>query len=243
MKKITEKQNKTFTEHLVRNVARRVIPLAFDAAKMPEQAAKLRAIDENASMAELSLVCRDTADATSAAYASATSAAYAAAASAAYTSAAAAYAADTRAYAASAAAAYATRAPRTAAADTQEYTACLLDAADSAGLVIPARLNLATLTLETVVAENRFSMCKWHERPGPENWCNTTHCQAGAAIAICKDDGGWELEKAFGPATAGALIYAASDREAGRVPQIPNFEATDEDGLADLHRRALLEYI
>ena len=228
MKKITEKQNKTFTEHLVRNVARRVIPLAFDAAKMPEQAAKLRAIDENASMAELSLVCRDTADATSAAYASATSAAYAA---------------DTRAYAASAAAAYATRAPRTAAADTQEYTACLLDAADSAGLVIPARLNLATLTLETVVAENRFSMCKWHERPGPENWCNTTHCQAGAAIAICKDDGGWELEKAFGPATAGALIYAASDREAGRVPQIPNFEATDEDGLADLHRRALLEYI
>ena len=58
MNKITKEQNKTFIEHLVRNVARRVIPLALDAAKMPEQAAKLRAIDENASMAELSLVCR-----------------------------------------------------------------------------------------------------------------------------------------------------------------------------------------
>ena len=235
MNKITKEQNKTFVEHLVRNVARRVIPLAFDAAKKPEQAAKLRAIADDAGMKEMSRVCRAAADAATAeAY---SHDAYAAADASTTIAAAAAYA-DARAAADAAhAAAYAAA----SAADTQEYAACLLDAADSAGLVIPARLNLATLTLETVVAENRFRMYAWHGKLGPENWCNTTHCQAGAAIAICRDDGGLELEKVFGPATAGALIYAASDRAAGRVPQIPNFEATDEDGLADLHRRALLE--
>src|SRR5882724_1366839 len=77
-----------------------------------------------------------------------------------------------------------------------------------------------------------FEMHSWHgddEKCNPDHWCETTHCRAGLAIALA-GEAGWALERAIGPAAAGALIYAAS-RPGKPVPQ---FVTTNEAALADI---------
>ena len=72
----------------------------------------------------------------------------------------------------------------------------------------------------------RLKMSCWHEEG-----CNTTHCRAGWAIHLGGEKG-YALERAVGPAMAGALIYVASGAP------VPNFYDTDEGALADLRARA-----
>lgn len=86
-----------------------------------------------------------------------------------------------------------------------------------------------------------LEMSGWHGDRHPENWCGTTHCRAGAAIA-CNGVQGFELEQAFGPAMAGALIYAASYRAAGKPITIPDFYNMDNAGvLEEMKQLAALE--
>lgn len=61
---------------------------------------------------------------------------------------------------------------------------------------------------------------------GSYHHCETTHCRAGWAITL--HPLGRDLEAAFGPWLAGAVIYQVST---GRVP---NFFASDEAALADI---------
>jgi hypothetical protein len=72
---------------------------------------------------------------------------------------------------------------------------------------------------------NALNMHDWHT-------CKTTHCRAGWAIVLA-GEAGQALEDKFGPAVAGALIYAAS----GSHP-VPDFGATNKDALADMRARA-----
>ena len=74
-------------------------------------------------------------------------------------------------------------------------------------------------------------MAQWHD---PD--CQTTHCRAGWAIALAGDSGR-ALEAKYGPAAAGALIYAKSRPG---VP-IPDFNADNEAALADIKAHAGVE--
>ena len=60
--------------------------------------------------------------------------------------------------------------------------------------------------------------------------CDTTHCRSGWAIMI--HPMGRELEAAFGPWFAGAVIYLAS------TGSVPNFFASDDEAMADIKRCA-----
>jgi len=70
----------------------------------------------------------------------------------------------------------------------------------------------------------KLEMGSWHT-------CGTTHCRGGSAIHIA-GDGGYALEKKYGPERAARMIYLAST---GRAP---HFFATNENALADIRRRA-----
>ena len=82
--------------------------------------------------------------------------------------------------------------------------------------------NLDRKILGAIEAGGALEMNTWHT-------CKTTHCRAGWAINLAGPAGA-VLEDIYGPAVAGALIYAASrpDRP------IPDFYATTEDALASI---------
>jgi hypothetical protein len=73
-----------------------------------------------------------------------------------------------------------------------------------------------------------LDMANWHS-------CSTTHCRAGWAIQL-SGDVGKTLESIYGPAAAGALIYATCYP----TMKIPDFYASNEDALADIKTRAEL---
>ena len=91
---------------------------------------------------------------------------------------------------------------------------------------VPKIKHLDKKILERIEANPKcFDMSKWH--------CGTTHCRAGHAIDLAGENG-YALEKKFSPSVAGALIYMASCP--GK--EVPNFNASNEDALADIKRRA-----
>lgn len=69
-------------------------------------------------------------------------------------------------------------------------------------------------------------MREWHT-------CETTHCRAGWAIVLAGPEG-MVLEERFGPAVAGALIYAAS--RPGRP--VPDFYTTNYEAMASIREDA-----
>lgn len=194
--------------------------------------------------ADAALAAADAARAAAHAIAHAADDAARAADAAAYTYAADAYAArnvaDAAARAARATLAAADADARTAHHVRDEYAACLLEAAD-------ACLPLGAIPINTAIDQRVYQFvtdeCKgldmddWHGDGNPENWCGTTHCRAGAAIA-CQGKQGIELERAFGSAVAGALIYAASYRAAGKPITIPDFYASNDEAMEDMKRLA-----
>ena len=99
----------------------------------------------------------------------------------------------------------------------------LLRGADLRGAEIPLLPNIDAAILEAVEKDgNKLDMGSWHT-------CQTTHCRAGWAIHLC-GDAGYALEKAIGSSAAGALIYAKSRPD----KLVPNFNASDEDAMADM---------
>ena len=98
-----------------------------------------------------------------------------------------------------------------------------LRGADLSGAEIPLLPNIDAAILEAVEKDgNKLDMGSWHT-------CQTTHCRAGWAIHLC-GDAGYALEKAIGSSAAGALIYAKSRPD----KLVPNFNASDEDAMADM---------
>lgn len=71
-------------------------------------------------------------------------------------------------------------------------------------------------------------MGNWHGK----NECGTTHCRAGSAVV--KHPMGPELERVFGPALAGAVIYLAARRGTNKENQVPEFYASNDAALADI---------
>ena len=94
--------------------------------------------------------------------------------------------------------------------------------------VVPVVDDLDKLVLDSVGEYgDKLDMHYWH--------CGTTHCRAGWAITLAGDAGS-ELERLFGPETAGRMIYEAST---GRPA--PDFFASDSEALADIRRCAGVE--
>ena len=92
---------------------------------------------------------------------------------------------------------------------------------------IPAIPDLESKILAAVDGgAGKLQMKSWHI-------CETTHCRAGWAVHIAGEVG-YALEKAVGPATAGALIYARATPDA----PIPDFYCDNATALADLRKRA-----
>ena len=65
-----------------------------------------------------------------------------------------------------------------------------------------------------------------------DNVCGTTHCRAGSAIVL--HPMGLELERVFGWRLAASVIYLAARRGTTLDGQVPDFNASDEDALADM---------
>src|ERR1051326_8392559 len=102
-------------------------------------------------------------------------------------------------------------------------TDAVLTGAVLAGADIPVVPDIdATIYAAITDGKGELQMGAWHT-------CETTHCRAGWAITLA-GEAGRKLEKRYGPAAAGALIYAKSRPG---VP-IPNFYAGDEAALADI---------
>ena len=82
--------------------------------------------------------------------------------------------------------------------------------------------------LRAVEVEKRFEldMGCWH------NACGTTHCRAGSAVVL--HPLGLELEKVFGSALAGAVIYVAARKGTPLEGLVPDFHATDDAAMADI---------
>ena len=94
--------------------------------------------------------------------------------------------------------------------------------------VVPVIDDLDKMVLDSVGDDGaQLNMGNWH--------CGTTHCRAGWAITLAGDAGA-ELERLFGPETAGRLIYEAST---GRPA--PDFFASNAEALADIRRCAGVE--
>lgn len=89
----------------------------------------------------------------------------------------------------------------------------------------PVVPNIDAAILAAIGDGGELDMAWWHT-------CETTHCRAGWAIHLAGEAGA-ELEKAMGPAAAGALIYAAS----GSHP-VPDWYCDNETAMADLRKRA-----
>jgi hypothetical protein len=108
----------------------------------------------------------------------------------------------------------------------------------------PAKCEFAVPNIDAVmfktIEENKKSgrngldMGSWHGTECDEtNWCNTPHCRAGYAICLA-GKAGFELERKYGPETAGKMIYAVS---APTLP-LPDFHATNDAAMADIKARA-----
>ena len=69
-------------------------------------------------------------------------------------------------------------------------------------------------------------MSCWHT-------CGTTHCRAGWAIHLAGEEG-YALERFYGAALAGQLIY----RESGSLISPVRFYDTNEEALEDMRKRA-----
>jgi hypothetical protein len=80
-----------------------------------------------------------------------------------------------------------------------------------------------------------LDMGSWHgtDKVDETNWCGTTHCRAGYAICLAGKPG-FDLERKYGPETAGSMIYAASRPN----EPLPDFHATTADAMADIRECA-----
>lgn len=116
--------------------------------------------------------------------------------------------------------------------------ACILNGPD-----VPVVENLNTKTLALIEGNPAsFTMAHWHGFVDP--WdpecdvrCGTSHCRAGWAIALAGKLGE-ELEYAFGPLTAGMLIFAKS---CPRETKLPDFFCTEEDAIQQIREAAARE--
>ena len=91
---------------------------------------------------------------------------------------------------------------------------------------VPKIEDLDAKIVAAIECGGKLDMNHWHT-------CKTTHCRAGWAITLAGEDG-IALEKKFGSAAAGALIYAKSTPDA----KIPNFYASTKEAMEDLLKRA-----
>ena len=91
---------------------------------------------------------------------------------------------------------------------------------------VPKIEDLDAKIVAAIECGGKLDMNHWHT-------CETTHCRAGWAITLAGEDG-IALEKKFGSAAAGALIYAKSTPDA----KIPNFYASNKEAMEDLLKRA-----
>jgi uncharacterized protein YjbI with pentapeptide repeats len=89
---------------------------------------------------------------------------------------------------------------------------------------IPIVPNIDAAILAALDTGGQLEMETWHT-------CKTTHCRAGWAMHLAGNAGA-QLEKQYGPGTAGALIYHVS------AGYIPDFYASNEDALADIKAHA-----
>jgi hypothetical protein len=80
--------------------------------------------------------------------------------------------------------------------------------------------------LAALEAGGRLDMHNWHT-------CETTHCRAGWAITLA-GEAGRELEKRYGVAAAGAIIYGLSRPY---LP-VPDFYADNDAAMADIRASA-----
>lgn len=102
---------------------------------------------------------------------------------------------------------------------------------------VPVVPMLDTTILGLVDAkQGGFDMRSWHGEHRSGDACGTTHCRAGWAVNLA-GKAGYELEKKYGPAVAGGMIYRAS---AGHVPY---FYGSTELALEDMRSCAELERI
>ena len=93
---------------------------------------------------------------------------------------------------------------------------------------------LAAIETNKAAQKNGLKMSSWHGSDCNEtNWCETTHCRAGYAICLAGKEG-FALERKYGSATAGMLLYLKSTPDA----PIPNWTASDADAMADIRERA-----
>lgn len=90
--------------------------------------------------------------------------------------------------------------------------------------VVPVIPKIDRAILDAISKDGLLEMTKWHT-------CKTTHCRAGWAIHLAGRRGRL-LEKRYGSAVAGALIYYAS---AGYVP---DFYATNWEAIEDIRQHA-----
>ena len=84
---------------------------------------------------------------------------------------------------------------------------------------------LAAVEASQALGKDGLRMSTWHT-------CESTHCRAGWAIHLAGNEG-YELEREYGPAMAGTLIYL----KAGAT-RIPDWYASDDAAMADLRERA-----
>jgi len=101
-----------------------------------------------------------------------------------------------------------------------------------APIEVPVIRNLDAKILRCVEGEKAIGelyMGSWHAH----GTCGTVHCRAGWAIFL-GGEAGRKLEKRFGPAVAGTLIYGAST---GHVPDFDGY-LDERKVLADLRRKA-----
>jgi hypothetical protein len=91
---------------------------------------------------------------------------------------------------------------------------------------IPIVDRLDSKILAAIDAGGALEMGSWHT-------CKTMHCRAGWAITLA-GEAGKKLEDAYGPAVAGALIYA---KAYPKMP-VPNFYTSNAAALADIRARA-----
>ena len=101
---------------------------------------------------------------------------------------------------------------------------------------VPVVPNLDRQICEMVKAEKlKFDMKDWHgDNCDETNWCETTHCRAGAAICLA-GKAGFDLERKYDAERAGGMIYRAST---GRWP---DFFAGTEAALEDICKWGALD--
>jgi uncharacterized protein YjbI with pentapeptide repeats len=95
---------------------------------------------------------------------------------------------------------------------------------------------LAAIAENKAKKQNGFDMGSWHgnkEDCDETNWCQTTHCRAGYAICLA-GKAGFDLERKYGPANAGMLLYLKSTPN----EPVPNWAASNSSALADMRERA-----